>query len=305
LREIKASTVIPAYNAERTIAQVVESALAQNYSNQEIIAVNDGSTDNTASILHRYRDRIRIIDQPNRGAAGARNTGIAHAEGKYIAFLDSDDLWLPDKLNKMIAVLDAHPSASLAFSEFAIFSKPGVECGHSALGHAPSMRELMESLPPILTSTWVVQKDALERVGGFSESFRGQGYEDSWMLLLLRELGEFVYVPERLAIYTVRETDENADKYAAGLRVFTTLAKRRYGTNSRCIIRNARNMQCRFLLSKLAHQMDRGERLAAFSTLARIARVRPLYFLGPAFLGRLRMSHNARRVLQLVIGDSR
>jgi glycosyltransferase involved in cell wall biosynthesis len=305
LREIKVSTVIPAYNAERTIAQVVDSALAQDYSHQEIIAVNDGSVDSTASILQRYRDRIRIIDQPNRGAAGARNTGIAHAEGKYIAFLDSDDLWLPGKLNTMIAALDAHPSASLAFSEFIIFSKPGVECGRSSLGHAPSLQELKESLPPILTSTWVVKKDALEGVGLFSENFRGQGYEDSWALLLLRELGEFVYVPERFTIYTVRETDENADKYAAGLRVFTALVKHRYGTNSRCIIRNARNMQCRFLLSKLAHQMDRGERLAALFTLGRIARLRPLYFLGPVFLGRLRMSHNAKRVLQLVIGDSR
>ena len=302
---MKVSTVIPAYNAAGTIAQALDSALAQNCPNHEIIVVNDGSTDSTASVLKRYSDRIRVVDQSNRGAAAARNTGIARAQGKYIAFLDSDDIWLPTKLNTMVAAFEQNPGASLAFSEFATFSKPGVKCEYSTLGHAPSMRELMELLPPILTSTWIVKRDTLERIGGFCETFAGQGYEDAWMLLLLRELGEFVYVPENLTAYRVRKTDENADKYAAGLRVFIALAKSRYGTKGRSLVRNARNMHCRFLLSKLAHQMDQGKRLAALSTLARMATLRPAYFFEASFLERLRLPQNTKRVVQLLTGTRR
>jgi glycosyltransferase involved in cell wall biosynthesis len=302
---MKVSTVMPAYNAEHTIAQALDSALVQNCPDYEIIVVNDGSTDSTASILERYRDRVRIVNQANQGAAAARNTGIAYAKGKYIAFLDSDDLWLPGKLNTMVAALEQNPSASLAFSEYGTISDAGEEYRNSSLGHAPTMWELMELLPPILTSTWIVRKDTLERTGGFCETFAGQGYEDAWMLLLLRELGEFVHVPERLTFYRIRETDENGDKYAAGLRVFIALARNRYGTKSRSLVRSATNMHCRFLLSKVAHQMDQGERLAALSTLARIGALRPAYFLEPAFLGRLRLSQNTRRVLQLVTGARR
>jgi hypothetical protein len=164
------------------------------------------------------------------------------------------------------------------------------------------MRELMELLSPILTSTWIVRKDTLERTARFCEAFGGQGYEDAPMLLLFRELGEFVYVPERLTVYCVRKNDENRDKYAAGLRVFIALAKSRYGTKSRSLVRGARNMHWRFLLSKVAHQMDHAEHLAALSTLARIATLRPAHFLEPVFLRRLRLPKNTRRVVQLVTG---
>jgi glycosyltransferase involved in cell wall biosynthesis len=303
---MKVSTVIPAYNAERTIAQALDSALAQNYPDHEIIVVNDGSTDCTATILRQYRDRIRIVDQPNRGAAAARNIAVAHAKGKYIALLDSDDLWLPRKLNTMVAALEQNPGASLAFSEYTAFGEGGVEYRHSSTGHAPSMQELLEGLPDICTSTWVVNRNIFENAGGFCETFKGCiGYEDGWMLCLLRELGEFVYVPNRFTLYRMHENEELGDKYAPGLRLFTALAKSRYGAKSYALIRNQRNHHCRYLLSKLAHQMDRGERLAALFTLARIARLRPVYFLGPEFLGRLRLPHNAKRVLQLITSAGR
>jgi glycosyltransferase involved in cell wall biosynthesis len=305
--DMRVSTVVAAYNAERTIAQALDSALAQNCRGHEIVVVNDGSTDGTAAVLEKYSGQIRIVDQRNQGAAAARNAGVAQTRSRYVAFLDSDDLWMPGKLNTMVAELERNPSASLAFSEYSIFAEPEVECRISSLGRAPSMRELIEmSLPPILTSTWVVNRDIFERSGGFCETFKGaQGYEDSWMLLLLRELGEFVYVPEKLTLYRARNSGESADKYAPGLPIFIALAKSRYGAKSRALVRNARNQQCRFLLSKLAHQMDRGERLAGFWTLARIARLRPAYFFGPQLVGRLRLPQNTKRVLQLVSGYKR
>jgi glycosyltransferase involved in cell wall biosynthesis len=301
---MRVSTVIAAYNAERTIDQAIESALAQVCQGHEIVVVNDGSTDGTGDILQKHRERVRIIDQVNQGAAAARNAGVANAKGEYIAFLDSDDLWLPGKLDRMVAELERYPSASLAFSEYSSFSDAGVEFGDSFLDHSPSIQEMMEvSLPPILTSTWVLPKKIFERSGGFCRQFRGgQGFEDSWLLLILRELGEFVYIPAVFTRYRIDETCENADKYGRALSTFISLAKARYGKKGKALVRNAKNLQCRFLLSKLAHQMDCGDRLAAFWTLVRISSLRPAYFIGPEFVGRLRLSQNTKRLLQLALG---
>ncbi|MGA2409789.1 MAG: glycosyltransferase family A protein [Candidatus Binataceae bacterium] len=293
----KISTVIAAYNAENTIAETIDNALAQRYEDHEVVVVDDGSIDSTGAILREYGDRIRVVEQANRGAAAARNAGVANSRGKYVAFLDSDDLWLPDKLAIIVAALERNPAASLAFSEYINFDENGVECGESSLGHAPSMQELMEvCLPPILTSTWVMPRTAFERSGGFSEAFKGgQGFEDSWLLLLLRELGEFEYVPERLTRYRIVGNSESADKYAHALSTFITLVKERYGTRGRALIRNAKNLQCRWMLSKIAHQTDRGDRLGAIRTVARIMRFHPAYFVGSEFTGRLVLPQNMKR----------
>src|SRR5215471_276245 len=135
----RVSTVIAAYNAERTIAETIESALAQECDGHEVVVVNDGSTDSTATILTGYGDRISIVTQSNRGAAAARNAGVAYSTGKYIATLDSDDLWLPGKLQTMVAALERNAGASLAFSEYAKIDDHGVEFGESMIGHAPTM----------------------------------------------------------------------------------------------------------------------------------------------------------------------
>ena len=297
----RVSTVIAAFNAERTITATIASALAQDWNDHEVVVVNDGSNDSTGAILNGYGDRIRVITQSNRGVAVARNTGAAYATGTVIAFLDADDLWMPWKLSTMMSALERNPAASMAFSEYLNVDENGVTCGESSLGHAPSMQELMEkSLPPILTSTWMVPRSKFQQSGGFAEAFKGgQGFEDSWLLLRLREIGEFVYVPERLTRYRLSGDSESADKYVHALRTFTTLVKGRYGTQGRRLVRNAKNLQCRWLLSKVAHQMNRGERLGALCTLARIAKVRPLYFGSAEFTHRLLLPQNLGRLRAL------
>jgi glycosyltransferase involved in cell wall biosynthesis len=299
---LRVSTVIAAYNAERTIAQTLDSALAQKCAAHEIIVVNDGSTDSTAEVLAKYNGLIRVVHQSNRGQGAARNIGVAAAKGRFIAFLDADDLWLPGKLNTMVGALEQNPSASLAFSEYSAFGDGGMEYGISSLGHSFSRQELMEtSLPPILTSTWVLPKNTFVQSGGFCDAFQGrQGYEDSWLLLALSELGEFVYVPEPFTRYRISEKSENADKYAPGLSIFLSLARARYGRRSRALRRNARDLHCRFLQSKLAHQIDRGQHSAAFSTLARMVRLRPAYLVKREFIRRLLLPQNIRRVQRLV-----
>lgn len=300
---LKVSTVIAAYNAARTIGETIDSALAQQCESHEVVVVNDGSTDSTAAILSGYGDWIRVVTQSNRGAAAARNTGVVHSRGAYVAFLDSDDLWTQGKLSMMVSALERNSAASLAFSEYVNFDENGVACGGSSLGHAPSMEELMNrNLLPILTSTWVIPRQMFERTGGFCEAFQGgQGFEDSWMLLLLRELGEFEYLPAKFTRYRSAGTSESADKYRHALPTFIALVKKRYGARGKGLIRSAKNLQCRWLLSKAAHQMDRGDRLGALISLADIAWIRPAYFFGSEFADRLRLPQNMKRVRDLTI----
>ncbi len=118
---VKVSVVIPVYNVERYIRETLESVLAQTMPDFEIIVVDDGSSDRSLEICREFTDpRLRIVSQTNRGLAGARNTGIRHAQGEYIAFLDSDDLWRPEKLATHVRHLDnrAHVGASFCCSQF-------------------------------------------------------------------------------------------------------------------------------------------------------------------------------------------
>jgi glycosyltransferase involved in cell wall biosynthesis len=103
------SVMMPAFNAERYVAQAIESVLAQTYTNWQLIVVNDGSTDDTGTIASKFQDsRIKVVHQPNAGEAAARNTALKNAEGAYLAFLDADDVYLPEHLNICIAWFDEH-----------------------------------------------------------------------------------------------------------------------------------------------------------------------------------------------------
>ena len=100
------SVIVPVYNRENYVGETLDSILRQTYQNIEIIAVNDGSTDNSLSVLNSYKekypDKITVIDQQNQGQVRSRNNAIMQSKGEYIAFLDSDDLWQPDKLEKQL-----------------------------------------------------------------------------------------------------------------------------------------------------------------------------------------------------------
>lgn len=311
---IKVSTIIPAYNAERTIAQAIDSALAQDYEGHEVLVVNDGSTDATAAILGKYGSEIQVITRRNGGLSAARNAAVCRSTGKYLALLDADDIWLPGKLRTMVSALERNPLASLAFSDYSLIDNDGAECGGSALGDAPWLEQLMNERPLpvysfptwILPSTWVAPRRVFERLGGFCEEFKGPGgFDDAWMLLLLRELGEFVYVPERLALYRVCESGKRGDKYGPGLAVFIALVKERYAATGKALIRNAKTSQCWHLLAKVSHQVNNGDRFGAIRTLARIAGLRPAFFLTSGFRGRLFFPHNLRRLRDLVAALSR
>jgi glycosyltransferase involved in cell wall biosynthesis len=175
------SVVIPAYNAAPYIADTVRSVLCQTYQDVEIIVVDDGSTDGTLARLEEFGDRIRVHQQANGGVARARNTGVGLSTGSWIAFLDADDLWLPNKIERQMTITDA----PLTFTDRYNFG---------ARGDLPELQSLVTPMRggdlfvPLLlegnfiTSTSVMIRRALfEQLGGFYTGLNGTEDWDLWL----------------------------------------------------------------------------------------------------------------------------
>jgi len=164
---MKVSVIIPAYNAENFIAEALDSVFAQTHRDFEVIVVNDGSTDATARILEAYADRVRCIDQPNRGQNASRATGIEAASGNWIAFLDADDVWIPSKLAKQVEIAERHQEYGIVTTDFLSFSGDQVECASVKEWYAPRCGMVLENL---LFGNWItpsavmVRRDCFNRV---------------------------------------------------------------------------------------------------------------------------------------------
>ncbi len=192
------SAVIPAYNAAAWIRETIESVLAQDYPALEVIVVDDGSADETAALAGGYGERVRCLRQSNAGQGAARNLGARHATGKYLAFLDSDDLWKPGKTAAQVELLEARPDAALAFCDYEPFGEPGARRGFERAGvlhrlrterlgeHGKVLTEpdlvtpLLDDMYCQVPTTWMVPRTAFGAVGGFDPSLR-RGGED-WLL---------------------------------------------------------------------------------------------------------------------------
>lgn len=241
---MRVSTIIPVFNGANTVASAIGSALEQAFDGDlEIIVVNDGSTDSTPQVLASFDDRIRVVSQPNRGLAAARNAGAAAGTGEFFAFLDADDTWMPDKLAATIARLDHNRSAVLAYSDLlAIDEREGSAASPitPALAHAPSMDELLTRWWPILPSTVVMRREAFAETGGFCEQFR-RAYEDVEMWLRARELGAFEYMGAPLVRYRISPIEDRMERYEGDYAIFRARVLARYGRKGRALLRATRD----------------------------------------------------------------
>ena len=193
------SVIMPSYNTARYIGEALESVLEQDYPHKELIVIDDGSTDGTRDLVRRYGDRVRLITQQNQGSAVARNAGLKAARGEYIAFLDSDDIWLPGKLSTQIGHLERHPGIGLVFSRWQVW-KPD---GDGRFAPASELRAQFDPslpMPPgivpersgwlynrllfsslLHTITVMARRSLIDAVGPFdTELKRGQDY-DYWI----------------------------------------------------------------------------------------------------------------------------
>jgi glycosyltransferase involved in cell wall biosynthesis len=203
------SVIIPVFNGERTIAAAIDSALAQEFDGEiEVIVVNDGSTDATATVLDAYRGRVTVLNRENRGEGAARNAGVRESRGEYLAFLDADDIWLPGKLSKSLAALDRDRGVAMVYSnawKIGAGGEPlGVTYTPEAQKRAPAMEDLLSGLWSILPSTMVMTRAAFDRAVGFAGEFGTfPKWQDTWFTLRAREAGAFAYLDEALVLYRV------------------------------------------------------------------------------------------------------
>ncbi|GAB0149024.1 MULTISPECIES: glycosyltransferase [Marichromatium] len=194
------SVIMPCYNCARFVAEAVDSVLAQTHPAVELIVVDDGSSDDSLRILEGYGARIRLLRQPNRGPYVARNLALRHAEGRYLAFLDADDWWLPETLERL------HRALREAEADIAYCGWQNVGEGIRAAPHVPPERDRRALLEHAVRSCpWpihgvLVRSALVQGVGGFSERRRTAMDYDLW-LRLLGLTDRVVRVPEVLAFY--------------------------------------------------------------------------------------------------------
>jgi glycosyltransferase involved in cell wall biosynthesis len=191
------SGIIIVLNGEDYIAEAIDSVLAQDFDDWELLIVDDGSTDRTSDIARSYVDahpqRIRLLrhaDKGNHGMSATRNLGITEARGEYVAFLDADDVWLPTKLSEQVQLLDSHPTAALVYGCTLIWNEWDSGSGRSdyfySLGVAPDalyepprlFHQLLENVHQTPTTcNAMMRRDAMLEVGGFDPAFRDM-FED-------------------------------------------------------------------------------------------------------------------------------
>jgi len=181
------SVIIPTYNRGWIIGEAIDSVLSQTYRQFELIVVDDGSSDSTDDILRGYKDHAELIKQKNQGVSAARNTGIRRSRGRYIAFLDSDDFWLPEKLSRQIEFFLSHPEALVCQTE-EIWIRNGVRVNPKRRHKKPSGMIFERSLGLCLVSpsAVMINRALFKEVGLFDENLAACEDYDLWLRTSIR-----------------------------------------------------------------------------------------------------------------------
>ena len=243
------SVIIPCYQAEKFIKAAIESVIAQTYENLEIIAIDDGSSDKTLSILKEYGGVITILQHPggiNRGVSLTRKLGIDHARGKYIAFLDADDCFEPDKLAAQVNALEAHRGGVLCHTAISLMCDETTSLDFEGNFNYCDHVDIYEykNKPTYLTSNGIcnssvaIRADILSKIPYYgSQIFQ---YEDWLMWTLAAEYGKFIYLPEKYTNYrfhnesATNTVEKNKLKgIYSSIELYTTLIAKSVSNNVR------------------------------------------------------------------------
>ncbi len=201
------SVVMPAYNVAWCVGRAVDSVLAQDYRRRELIVVNDGSTDATRGLLDAYGDALTLIDQDNRGMSAARNAGIRRARGEYVAFLDADDRWLPQKLSRQVELMESRPELGFCSTAARVENDEGrlLNLWRCPGGSTDMLTTLFAENASIAggCSAVIARRALFDRVGLFDE--RLGGFEDPDLWLRLAAVSGYACIDETLAVILRRE----------------------------------------------------------------------------------------------------
>ncbi len=209
----KVTVVIPTYNCAKYLASAIDSVLGQTFQDFELIIVNDGSVDNTDSVVKpyvgKYPGKIRYLSQENKGLAATRNVAIDHSKGEYIALLDSDDCFLPNRLESGVEILSSRPDIALTHANIRYIDEEGKDMGIPERDprHLSGriFNELLLLKAHISLPTILVRKECFERYGKFDEHLSRLGCEDREMWLRIAKDCRFFYQDTVLACYRIRQ----------------------------------------------------------------------------------------------------
>jgi len=199
------TVVMPAYNAEDVVGEAIESVLGQTHTDWQLVVVDDGSTDRTPELVRAYADpRVRLLGIEHSGLpAVARNRGLAASESPFVAFLDADDVWRPEKLARQLALIASRPEVGLVHTGFEVLSGGVLEPApppYEGASPAPQF-ERLALLNFIANSSVLLRRELLERQGSFDEDPRFRGTEDYELWIRLSRDTTFDYVDEPLLVY--------------------------------------------------------------------------------------------------------
>lgn len=198
----RVSVIIPACNAAAIVHRAVDSVLAQSFQDFELLLVDDGSTDNTRSVLAGYGNRLQLLARDNGGPAAARNHGLRQARGEYVAFLDADDYWKPGKLQRQVDLLDSSPETGFCSTSTEVVNTEGDflnpwPCCPDA-GPFPEVLFMNGTIISGSTSGVLARKHLIDELGGFDEALRG--FEDPDLWIRLAALTGYRCIPEPLTV---------------------------------------------------------------------------------------------------------
>lgn len=249
----RVSVIMPAYNYANYLPEAIQSVLNQTFRDFQLLIVDDGSTDNTREVVRRFlhNPKVRYVYQENRGLAATRNTGVKSTHGEVVAFLDADDVWLEQKLQKQVEVMDSKPEVGLVYTDVHFIDGQGkiLTDRQWARRRKKTMFEdlLFSNVITGSGSSSVVRRECFDKVGSFDESFRSLEDLDLWLRIARHY--EFERVDERLTKIRHHKSNMqvNVDRMAEGWMAY--LAKR-----------------------EVPDQYVRAERQARYEILGRIAR---------------------------------
>lgn len=201
----RVSLVIPAYNAEDYLAESLESLLAQDYTNLQIIVVNDGSTDRTAQILEDYAERARLLQQDNQGQSASLNRGWHEADGEILGYLSADDRLEPDAVSKLVAALLQDPERMLVYPDYWLIDRQGRRLKQVIAPAFDHFEVVINGSCPVGPGA-LLRRQVLEQVGGWDSRLR---LIPDWDFLLRVGLcGKVHHHPETLAAFRVHEQSQ-------------------------------------------------------------------------------------------------
>lgn len=254
----KVTVIIPCHTREKFVKTTIDSALSQTYPNIEIVVVDDGSTDGTRNILESYGARIKILEHPgriNKGQSAAINLAMRQTDSKYVAILDSDDVWVPEKIERQVEFLEKHPDVGLVYANGIAIDENGKSLyqimGEEHVETNNPVRTLLEchfTLP----SNALVRRTAFNKAGEFDETLRSA--QDHDIAIRLSEVTKLAYINEDLYFYR-RHSNTQSRRHAIrrwelGFRILDKACKRyNYGINvrrKRLAVLNFRIGQCLF-----------------------------------------------------------